>query len=194
MDKIFHSTFDFFSYAIPGFYILISFFILDIQLENINSFLDYTSKINLATGSFLLVVAYIIGFAIYPIGRFLYKKIGFSIWRRPIQNNLDLFISDKYVLVREFSNANFKYIETWNMFCALSHNLVVACLIALVLSFIRIIFLSSANTGFWLFFMFIQLLLMFIFLHRAVVFSLWAAHDLNSTIKALGLHQKNELS
>jgi hypothetical protein len=190
MDKIFHSTFDFFSYAIPGFYIIVSCFILNPQLETVQQFLDYMGKINVATGSFLLIIAYIIGFSIYPIGRFLYKKIGFAIWRRSIQNDIPLFISDKYVLVRQFSDANFKYIETWNMFCALSHNLVVACLITLMLTLIRIVFLSSSNTGFWLLFMFIQLLLTFIFLHRAVIFSLWAAHDLNATISSLNLHKK----
>ncbi len=190
MDKIFHSTFDFFSYAIPEFYIIVSCFILNPQLETVQQFLDCMGKINVATGSFLLIIAYIIGFSIYPIGRFLYKKIGFAIWRRSIQNDIPLFISDKYVLVRQFSDANFKYIETWNMFCALSHNLVVACLITLMLNLIRIVFLSSSNTGFWLLFMFIQLLLTFIFLRRAVIFSLWAAHDLNATISSLNLHKK----
>ncbi len=190
MDKIFHSTFDFFSYAIPGFYIIVSCFILNSELETVQHFLNYTSKINVATGSFLLILAYIIGFAIYPIGRFLYKKLGFALWRKPIQNDIPLFISDKYVLVRQFSEANFKYIETWNMFCALSHNLVVACLLAFLFTLIRLFVISPANIGFWLFFMLIQISLTFIFLHRAVTFSLWAAHDLNATISSLNLHKK----
>jgi len=191
MDKIFHSTFDFFSHAIPGMFIVAGFYLLDDEINTFNSFLEIATKINVGSAFLCLVVGYAIGFAIYPIGRFLYKRLGFRIWKKEIESNVDLFISNKYVLIREFSPNNFKYVETWNMFCAMSHNLAVATFIVFLLALFKVIFLSPQNYTFWAVFLGSLVFLFFLFLHRAVIFSIWAANDLNATIHQLKLQRRS---
>ncbi len=192
MDKIFHSTFDFFTHALPGFCIAITFFILDPSLNTSQDFVAKANQIQIGGGVLLLVIGYAIGFAVHPIGRFLYKKIGFFIWREKIENDVTLFISDKYVMIRELSPNNFKYVETWNMFCAMSHNLAVASLMAFVVTIIKLVFQTVGNHQFWITFSIVAFVFFFIFLHRAVRFSIWAAHDLNAAVSRLKLLERSE--
>ena len=193
MDKFFHSTFDFFTHAIPGLLILAFLFLLDPGLKTAHDLLEITGKITAGSGALLLIVSYIIGFAIHPLGRFLYKNVGFFFWRRKILNNVDLFISDKYVLLREYSPANFKYVETWNMYCAMAHNLAVASIIMLLVTLGKIIFQHPSFLAAWIGLAIFALIGVFIFLHRAVVFSIWAAHDINASVKSLNLVERGKI-
>lgn len=193
MDKIFHSTFDFFTHALPGFCISATFFILDPSLNTSQDFVAKANQIQVGGGIFLLIIGYVIGFAIHPIGRFLYKNLGFFIWKEKILNDINVFISDKYVMIREFSPNNFKYVETWNMFCAMSHNLAVASLVAFGVSIIKLFSKQVSNTQFWITFSILTFLFFFIFLNRAVRFSIWAAHDLNSATTRLKLLERSEI-
>jgi hypothetical protein len=192
MNKIFYSAFDFFTHAIPGFCIIVSLFILDSNLNTSHDFLAKANQFHIGGAVLLLVVGYIIGFGVHPIGRFFYKKIGFKIWNEKILNDVPLFISDKYILIREFSPKNFKYVETWNMFCAMAHNLAVACLLTLIFIIIKVIFIGVPNLYFWLSLGTVTLIFLFLFLHRSVRFSIWAAHEINATVDKLNLVKRGK--
>ena len=193
MEKLFHSTFDFFNHALPGFCIVISLFILDPNLNTAQDFIAKANEIQIGGGIFLLIIGYIVGFGIHPIGRFMYIKLGFKIWKEKIKNDVPIFIAEKYIMVREFSPRNFKYIETWNMFCAMSHNLAIASLFSFTFTILKISVLKVANIGFWFSFALISLFLFFIFLYRAVKFSIWAADDLNACVAKLKFIERTEL-
>lgn len=214
MEKIFHSTFEFFSHALPGAFVIASLFILDPSKNTVIDFVALTKNLGIEGSILLFALGYIVGFAIQPIGRWLYiavKSIGgkraeinekSGRWakcikafneRNKIQNDIpELFISDKYALVREYSAINFRYIELWNMYCAMSHNLAVASFIATGLSLVKLGCLEPENYWFWLAFSIVSFLFFGLFIHRAIKFSLWAAHDINATIKVLRLEERGE--
>jgi len=190
MNKIVYSTFDFFSYAIPGCCILFAFFVLDSRYNTAADFLDLGNSFTLGGFILILVIGYTLGFAINPIGRWLYKTLGFRLFKMSFRDVKGLSISDKYVLVRELTPANFKYIETWNVFCAMAHNLAIAALVVLINALIRVLVFTPQNLNFWIGIAAASLLLFFLFLQRAVVFSIWAASDINSSIRKLYLRKQ----
>lgn len=190
MDKIFHSTFDFFSHAIPGVIIVAAFYILEVDRHNLEDILVKANELKIGGTIAFLILGYVIGFSLYPIGRILYKKIGFSLWKKSISENINISLSKKYVLAREYSPNNFRYIELWNMFCAMSHNLATACFIIFIMVLTKSLLLLPNFPINSLIHLTVLTFLFFLFLHRAVVFSIWAADDLNATIKELELLEK----
>lgn len=192
MDKIFHSTFDFFTHALPGSLLLAALFVLSGQIDHPTQYLELASTLGAGEGILVLAVGYVLGFAIYPLGRALYKTAGFKLWRKQMHHDIPIFISEKYILIREFSPANFKYVELWNMFCAMSHNLAIASLVLALCSFIKLGQGGLVHTGGWWVLGLVAVGLSLLFLHRAVVFAIWAADDLNATIKRLDLANRHQ--
>jgi len=187
MNKIVYSTFDFFSYAIPGCCLLFACFLLDSRYATASDFLALGESLGLGSFLIILVVGYVLGFAVNPLGRWLYKTLGFRLFRHSFEDVKGLSISDKYVLIRELTPANFKYVETWNVFCAMAHNLAIATLIVFVNTLVKITFFTPPNPGFWIAVAVLSVFLFLLFLQRAVVFSVWAASDINSSIRTLHL-------
>ena len=187
MEKVFHTTFDFFSYAIPGCCVIFAFFILDSRYNSAEDYLSMVGKLQIGSGILILVIGYIVGFAVSPIGRYLYKSIGFKLFNHEFEDIDGLNISDKYVLLREFSPNNFKYIESWNMWCTMSHNLAIASAFIEINSILKVIFTQTHNNSFWIGFAISFAVLFFLFIQRAVKFYVWAASDINSSIRKLHL-------
>jgi hypothetical protein len=190
MEKVFHSAFDFFSYAIPGCCIIFAFFILDTRYCSAEDYLTMVGKLQTGSGILILVIGYIVGFAVNPIGRYLYKSLGFKLFKHTFEDLKGLSISDKYVLVRDLSPNNFKYIESWNMWCAMSHNLSIAAALIALFSILKICVNQTNNTSFWAALALSFVILFFLFLQRAVVFSVWAASDINSSVTKLHLQAR----
>ena len=144
-------------------------------------------------GVFVLILAYIVGFAVSPFGKSLYRKIGSKLWPNIyVENEIKkMHISDKFVLIREHSPANFEYVERWNMYCSLSHNLAVACLVFFVVSVIQIFIDDRTLILTWSAIGVVSIVLFFIFIKSAVVYSQWAGRDLNAAISALKLREKS---
>jgi len=189
--------------AISLFFIPIELIEKIMELENsatsIEEMQAYGTMVSQMMGNFdigqgilITIVAYIVGFAASPFGKILYKKWGFKIWPKKVVNNVDMFISDKFVLIREFSPANFEYVERWHMYCSLSHNLAVATLVFFIVSLVQAFVGVIGNPLIWITIAAISLLLFFIFLYNAVIYSIWAQHDLNAAISALGLKAKGK--
>jgi uncharacterized membrane protein YdbT with pleckstrin-like domain len=83
---------------------------------------------------------------------------------------------------------NFKYVESWNIYCAMSHNLMVASLFFAAVSIIKIA--SGADTLLWTGALLAGIIIFFILTHRAVTYFHWAAYDINATISSLKLKEK----
>ena len=126
MKELIKFTFDFFAHVISGLFVIFSLSLLFMTSVSLEALLEMTGKIEKSTATVVVIMAYVVGFAINPFGRFLYRSIGFKIWQNKIVNDVDLFISDKFALIRQHSPANFSYVETWNTYCAMSHNLAFA--------------------------------------------------------------------
>jgi hypothetical protein len=53
MDKIFHSTFDFFTHALPGVCVVLSFMVLDPEILDTQDLLEKVNKIEIGGGVFI---------------------------------------------------------------------------------------------------------------------------------------------
>ncbi len=190
MDKLFNSTFDFLSYALPGSLLLSSALVLNPQISDLSELIEFAAQIPLHGMIIILIFSYTLGFALYPIGRGLYRSLGFRLWKQKIPNDVPLFIADKYALLRELAPANFKYVENWNIYCAMGHNLALAAAGFALFSLIKVLWQQPENIGYWLLLASLSLFLFFCFLNRAVVFSNWAAIDINAAITRLNLLEK----
>jgi hypothetical protein len=191
MKELVQHAFDFFGYVIPGLFIIFSVSILAVPINDIDTAISLTKQFDIGLGTVMVIVAYVIGFCIYPVGRFLYKTIGFKLFGNHIledsnQNNLS--VPTKYALLREHSPMNFKYVESWNIYCAMSHNLMVASLFFAAVSIIKIA--SGADTLLWTGALLAGIIIFFILTHRAVTYFHWAAYDINATISSLKLKEK----
>jgi hypothetical protein len=190
MKELVQYAFDFFAHVLPGLFIIFSLSLLIIvDAITFEVLIEKTKDVYATVATVVVIIAYVIGFAVNPFGKFLYRKLGFKIWKYKIENNIDMFISDKFALVRQFSPKNFEYIEKWNTYCSMSHNLSVASLVMVVVGIIKIIQIEP-NWLIWSAITAISIILFFIFLYRAVLFSIWAGHDLNAAISRLSLSDK----
>jgi len=188
MKELVQYAFDFFGYVIPGLFVIFSICIIAIPLDSFEQVIELTSNFEIGMTTVLIVVAYVIGFCIYPIGRMLYKTLGFKLFGNRIVNNSKksgLSVPAKYALLRHYSPINFKYVESWNIYCAMSHNLMVACLVYSLVAIIRAF--EGINVVFWIGTAVFSLLLFLILTHRAVTYFHWAADDINATISSLNL-------
>lgn len=193
MKEIIQFTFDFFGYAIPGLFVIFSISILAVPINTVHEAIEFTKSFDPGLATVLVIVAYVIGFCIYPIGRLIYKSFGLKLFGNRIHedsNQSDLSVPTKYALIREHSPMNFKYVETWNIYCAMSHNLMVACLIFCIVALIKISL--GGHILFWIGSFILSLALFFILTHRAVTYFHWAAYDINATINSLDLKDKIE--
>jgi hypothetical protein len=188
MDKFFNSTFDALTNVVPGSMIIASLILFDSSLFTIDDILSKLNKIELGSAAILVFTSYVIGFAISPLGKYIYQKIGFKLWpMKANTGNSELSISDKYVLVRQFSQDNFKYIESWNMFCNLAHNLAIASIVVFFASIFRLTMTDNSNPNIFVSLGVVSFILFFLFLKRSVIFRIWAINDLNAAVDRLEL-------
>jgi hypothetical protein len=189
MKELIQFTFDFFAHVLPGSIVVFSLALLYPETQNMENFVALTKSFDAVMGTMVIVTAYIIGFAVNPFGKYLCSKLGFNLWKMNVENQVKMFISDKYILIRQYSPANFKYVEIWNTYCAMSHNLAVAFLLLLVVCIVKIT-AFNAPVATWFPLALAALFLFFVLLYRSVIFSLWAARDLNAAITCLDLGKK----
>lgn len=206
MEKLINSAFDFFAYALPGFCVLASFFILDETLNTSREYLELADEQQAGSGIFLLGIGYAVGFAITPLGRRLYQWFSKQKWlfgnldkwlngnlRPYAPNETGKFISDKFVPLRELSPNNFRYIESWHVYSLMAHNMAVAGLVALSMALYKIFFCHPPNPDFWWKAVAAISALIILFLYSAAKFNIWAQNDLNAAIVALKLEKRAEL-
>jgi hypothetical protein len=190
MNKFLSSSFDFFTYALPGSFLVAAFFILDPSQRSLGDYLVLSAGFNVGKGVLLLVLGYSVGFAVTPLGRALYRRVGFPLFRHRLPEQNDLTVSQKYVLLREYAPNNFRYVETWNFMCGMAHNFCLAALLVASFAGFKVLFLKPAEPGFWTLIAALSLVLTPLFLYQAVKFSLWAADDINNAIDLLKLRER----
>ena len=211
MEKIINSAFDFFAYALPGAFLILSLLILDPGNDTSQDFINFAQKLQTGGSLMLLAVGYVLGFAITPLGRKLYR--GFNRtrlfrWLDTVlegnlknktytfdQNNGDapaVSVSERFVLVREFSPNNFRHIESWHVYSLMSHNMALVNILVFLFSGARLIFFENRFPGWWYGVMGITLLLTVLFLYNAVKFNIWSANELNATVDGLQLKARTE--
>ena len=190
MDKLIDSAFDFFSYALPGVLIALALPLVFVPVEEAPDF--YMSVFSLGTpGSIGIVfLGYLIGFFITPWGRDLFRKVGKQRIKDEVVNTSDIHISAKFILIREFSPSNFKYVEKWNVYCIMSHNLALACLIVTVILAVRILLTPGLGALYLILSLLVGGFLFWGFLKLAIKFFVWAQNDLNAAISELRLIDK----
>lgn len=199
MDKIFHSTFDFFTHALPGALVVAAFYLLHgLNIQSAADLFEKTDALSWGTGITILVMGYILGLVMYPLGRALYLKLGRKKISRKINQDPNdhlppkqqLSLPDKFALIRELSPINFKYVETWHMYCGMCHNFAVACMLIAIMLLLKIDLSQLFQNGFWIPMAAVLVLFAAVFIDRAIIFSTWAANDLNATIRKLNLAEQ----
>ena len=211
MEKIINSAFDFFAYALPGAFLILSLLILDPGNDTSQDFINFAQKLQTGGSLMLLAVGYVLGFAITPLGRKLYR--GFNRtrlfrWLDTVlegnlknktytfdQNNGDaptVSVSERFVLVREFSPNNFRHIESWHVYSLMSHNMALVNILIFAFSGARLVFFENRFPGWWYGVMGSTLLLTVLFLYNAVKFNIWSANELNATVDGLQLKARTE--
>ncbi|MDB4539243.1 hypothetical protein N9231_02415 [Saprospiraceae bacterium] len=187
MDKFFNSTFDALTNVVPGSIILVYLLIFDTSINSLDLLILKLNNIEIGSAAVVIFVSYVIGFAISPIGKYVYQKIGYKIWPANTSSLDEFTISEKFILIRQYSPSNFKYVESWNMFCTLAHNLAITSLILILNCIIRIILFGFTDNFLFVFVAVFAVLSFFIFINRAVSFRNWALNDLNTAVKTLDL-------
>lgn len=191
MKDIIQFSFDFFAYVIPGLFVIFSISLIAVPIDSIDQAIEKTKDFSTEIVTVLIIISYVIGFIIYPIGRKIYKSLGFKIFPHLlIKDDEDdkLSLNAKYSLIRELSASNFKYVESWNIYCAMAHNLMVASLVFTIVSFIKLF--KSNYELFWLGAIVLGIITFLVLTHRAVTYSQWAKGDINASIESLNLENK----
>ncbi len=102
----------------------------------------------------------------------------------------EMFISNKFVLVREIAPNNFRYIESWHVYSMMSQNMVIAGFVTLPLIFHKIICHDPSNPGFWKITAGVVLMLIILFMYNAFKFSTWSINDHNAALTKLHLVER----
>ena len=129
MNDLVKLTYDVFGHVIPG---MIIFFSLSLFYapQDLISWLDTKAAIVADKGSVIIIISYIIGFAINPFGKYIYQNLGKKLWPKKekykvekrekhnvlmkVKYNVEMGVSDNFILIREKSPKNFEYIEMQN--------------------------------------------------------------------------------
>lgn len=212
MEKLINSAFDFFAYALPGAFMILSLLILDERNDTVQDYLNFAQSLKAGGSAVLLAAGYLTGFAVTPIGRVLYKiaygvkKPGKTLFFRMMNGllggnlNKDIYpfdddaqkdqkmpISEKFILVRELSQLNFRHIESWHVYSLMSHNMAVANILVFFLVVCRLFMYRSDNYFPWLWILAGTVFFTILFLFNAAKFNIWSINEQNAAIKALNL-------
>ena len=209
MEKIINSAFDFFAYALPGAFLILSFLILDAQNDTCQDFLNFAQKLQSGGSILLLALGYVLGFAVTPLGRKLYRAFSRSTFFNRLDKILEgdlkkktyafdethngapkMSVSERFILVREFSPNNFRHIESWHVYSLMSHNMAFVNMLVVVFILFRFVFYKMESPWFWGSSMAGTAFLAIIFLYSAVKFNIWSTNELNATVESLRLNDR----
>jgi hypothetical protein len=189
MDKLSYNLFDLFVFSIPGSLIFTSILIHNTQVDicslSASSYANFFSAINVYSAAFFILISYCIGFVCSLIANLLFKLVKL-IWKPVTPNKTTLNNSEKFILIRELSKENFKFVERWNMLLNFS--------ITLALSFIVsfVFLLPNLNCLFWYHFIILSAIPVLL-VRRALKYNTWAIIELDNAVSILKLKQKGEL-
>jgi hypothetical protein len=189
MENLRYTLFDLFSYTIPGGLLILSLILVPSfpeQGSTLNDIRELIGDAGVLMTVLFIVVGYCAGFVLCIIGNYLLsvKEFFFPI---PKPRNINAGNSQKFVVVREKSKENFKYIEQWNVLKNFSSSL------SLALICIDIQCLSAIKAFTVLHFI-IGLATSFLVLFKASTYHRWAVIDLDNAFTNCMKPSENEQS
>ena len=209
MEKIINSAFDFFAYALPGAFLILSLLLLDAQNDTCADFLDFAQSLKTGSGILLLALGYVLGFAVTPLGRILYRAFNRGRFFRWLDSFLEgdlkkktyrfdethagapkMSVSERFILVREYSPNNFRHIESWHVYSLMSHNMALVNILVVLFIIFRLFFYDSDSPWLWGVGMAGAACLAILFLYSAVKFNIWSTNELNATVESLRLTER----
>lgn len=211
MEKLINSAFDFFAYALPGAFIILSLLILDERNDTVQDYLNFAQNLKAGGAAVLLAAGYVLGFVLTPLGRKMYRKFQkggifkkMNAWLEggleKVQYDFDddtqpdkkMPISEKYVLVREYSPLNFRHIESWHVYSLMSHNMAMANIAVCLFVVIRLAAYRPDHPWLWIFVLSGALIFFLLFLYSAAKFNIWSMNEQNAAIQALQLRLRTQ--
>lgn len=209
MEKLINSAFDFFAYALPGAFMILTLLILDKQYDTFQDYLNFAQGLKAGGAAVLLAAGYLTSFATTPFGRLLYKKyqrwllfrkmdkwLGGSLNKDTYEFDddrnpeLKIPISKKFILVRELTPVNFRYLESWHVYSMMSHNMAVANILVFIFTCIRLALYRPENYWPWVVISIGAVAFAFLFLYNAVKFNVWSMNEQNAAIQAFNLQER----
>jgi hypothetical protein len=176
MVNLKYTLFDLFVYTLPGAFFLFCFCCIGsfnpmYPASMLNGEI-FDRKVSIFQGTMFIIVAYVIGFIFSILGNFILKIIK-GIKKLIEEPRMKISNSVKYVIVREKSPENKKYVEQWNALKNLS------CSLAIVFLFIAINFKVKFE-NFHTFFFILTLCISIFLLIKATEYGRWAKMDLDN--------------
>lgn len=191
MDSIKYSTFDFFRYIMPGtFYLFIVSITTNPEIRSIENLVELISTVDAKLIIPVVVLGYIIGFALDPIGLKLIsiaKKLWVDNLRFDVSPNLGS--TEKYLLVRKNVPDLYVYIEKWFMLAGMSGNLALGMLLLLLTSILKIVQNYQSHIWTWLLVSLASSVLSVILVKRGETFTRWANRELHCAIDLFDLEE-----
>lgn len=176
MDKIRVDFFDVLGYLIPGSALLMVLWIGgDGKVQTIWQVYDSIHQLDNKSLLIGLLLAYIAGFVLHALGDTLYDLYRFGKIRKYAKSD----VQEKWALVREYGQKHIAILERWYALRALSQNLSAVCLIAAFASLLKLVFFHDKA---WLACIASTLVMLYIFLRRAVIFHHYLNDDLDAIL------------
>jgi hypothetical protein len=196
MDKLKFGLFDIFVYTIPGTILLLTIYLTTIDLTigvlvTISNLTKTIGAISFNVVLLIILVSYILGFALHFLGYNFFNRVGKRIWKKLLRGKEQSLstIEQRFVLVRHYSKENFAFVEQWYTFRAMSFNLSLVFLLTGMLILIKILLKLHFSFD-WSIVILSSFLLSLILLRRAITFHLWSHNTLNEAVNTLGLLNK----
>ena len=187
MEKAKYSAFDLFGYALPGVYFLFGLFVIFNQ--NIKTLYDIPLSLqnfDLIQAIAALIIGYIMGFTFYRLGIVLRRIFGYRFWRDKKKFELTISETEKLILVREFCQENFKYIQTWFLISGMSANLALGSILLALASIVKMIQFEKH----WVILLVVSIIMAFFQIEKSTMYIKWARRELNQAIITFNLQEK----
>lgn len=188
MEKIRLGIFDFFSYVLPGFVVLISFYVLLNPITGIVSEIMSVSKDFSTAQIFLVLIAsYYIGVFMLYLSFKAFEYIGVRIWKKRLKDNkmsLNRFENDM-AKIRHESPQNYQLLEKWMALRGMCYNSSFALAILFISLFFRMIFSHCFFCDKIWFLLLIVGIFTILSLRRAITFHEMSISTIKSTVHYL---------
>jgi hypothetical protein len=187
MEKLKLGIFDLFVYILPGFFILISLYLIVNESQDlVELFLLKMLDINLLQIALVLVICFLLGFINQYLSYEHFKFMSKLIWKKRIENKETSIgkLEEKIVLIRHFSPNNFNTLNTWLALRGMCYSLYQAILLLEIILLIR-----SIKESFWtsqrITILITLLITLILFLRRAITFHEWTHETIEQSFNKI---------
>ena len=196
MEYLKERTFEIFRYLLPGIIFQIVIFSSFINIKNFIERIENYKDISFIFILIGLTASYTFGVILDEANYRFFKKVNFKKDSRDYVSKSDLTTSEKYSLLREFSNKNYTYVEYWNALKGACHNLGLCFITLFFISAAKLIWLrihgdSNEEQNIWIFLLILSFISTILMYKRGFLYDSFADSERDSTIDILNLNKKN---